>query len=288
MSLNSRSFRPLPRRAILALLCVAGLTTGYIWWSYSIPYRWLVDLQLHTAGVYWPQLTVFAVFFIVSCLLAVPARLVLHVVGEMSTAAGDDRVGTQESADDSARWENRWIALVGGGSLIALGAVLYASGQSAGGVSRVTAREVEQGGRPKGNYLEIEGQLLASERQSQKVSRTSTAGEVYHYVPLKSRNWQPGQPVGVFVEFTSRRFREVEGRLDTMNSIRGLVAWMGLPGPIRTGFEQRGLPPTENYILLKYGQTPSLDIDRGRTLLILGSIIVAVRVAYDVFRRLLR
>jgi hypothetical protein len=267
---------PVPIRAVIALLgALPGLALGgYWWWSYSGLYRWLAEMQIDWFGAYLPGAT--GMVEIALCVAAgfLPAALLLFVLVQLGVFPVDPENLPDVAAQDvrTNRWLNthywRVAGVAAGIVMLVGGALLTTAGLRAGALSKPDLAVLETGAAPASRYVRVSGRLLR-EKALQQSMRNSPGGTLF--VPLVCPGWQAGRPAALYVRVVDPK----DPRL-AEDVFQGTLAENGLPGPIRTVFEQSGPRPTSPHYVLELGNRPSRDIDNGLGLLGVGGALLAL------------
>jgi hypothetical protein len=260
----------LPLAGILPMMALGG----YWWWSYTGLYRWLAELELGWFGAYYPGYT--GVVELAVCLLlgAVPGGLLLFALVKLEVFPVDPANPPDVAAQDARTlgWLDthiwRVFGLAGGIAALIGGSILTWSGLTAGALTTPDLAALEAGTAPPSRYVEVQGRLLWD--------RTLTHGprgtvQPIGYVPLVSQGWQAGRPVVIYVRVNNPQDPALAG-----GPLTGTLSQDGLPGPVRTQFEEQGPPPTAPHYLLEVGNRPARNIDNGLGLLGVGGGLIAI------------
>jgi hypothetical protein len=274
------------RVLILGGLVPAGTALGIYWWvTYAGLYRWLVEGQIALISRYLPVETgiltvVLTGFFPALALLFGLVWLRVFPVKPEDVPPGIPEAAPATPAGD--QWLERHKGRVVGFTLgvigLIAGAVLLVMGLTAGSLQPLDVAELEAGKPPPSGHVRTRGRLLADRALSQSDGGLST-----FYLPLVSERWGEGAPIAVYVSGTQAHLEEAQrGRLE------GMLSKNGLPGPIRTRFEQSATArPAQPHYLLALGHKPQTHVEVGLFLLGVGglSFLTALAVSYVKSRR---
>jgi hypothetical protein len=200
------------------------MPVAYWAWSYSGPYRWIAELQINSFGVYRPKIT-FLFTLLAVYLPLMPLAYVLPALLGGSRYRRLDRRSGQVFGWISDHW-GRIFSMGMGGILAIVGVFMLISATTARKLTPVSAAQLESGNRPSGRWLEITGWLNFADSLTLKKGFNKEV-----YVPLVSEQWQPGQPVAVYLRLHDRQeelfAEELKG-----NRYQGLVSTTGLPNDV--------------------------------------------------------
>ena len=260
-----------------ALVVVAGAATVYWFVTYSGPYRWLAEWQLHLLGEYSVTLTVLVV--LVGALLGavLPAAILAQVIARARESDVDPEAAARKAAEASARAEAatawmmrrfyRLVAATLAAGMVVVGLYFAVSGWLAGERIALDIAALERGDKPASRYVELYGVLLVDEAVG--VQR-GHGGTVKIYIPVVSETWRPGQPVRAYLE-TQRQAAELPtGRYE------GMLGIGPLPGVAQTALTDRGLAPPDEYWVLDHRQKPDSQTYLGLVLLVWGILLGAL------------
>ena len=263
-------------RGLIVGPCVLlGVVLGaYWWWSYSGLYQWLAEGQIYLMGSYFPVYTGIFNLVLTAFVCAVPAILILYLLVKLEVYPPD---GTPALVDASKlrgeavdRWLKRhiWLLIFLGIGLTGLivGSVLYLSGATAGARTDLRLEDLEAGATPASRWVRVRGKLLwdAAVTFGQR-------GPPDTYVPMVSPQWRPGQPVSLYV-----RVYEHQKADATAPELEGMLALGGLPGVVRTRFEQHGPAPMARYELLALGDQPQRSVEIGWQMMLCSIALLAL------------
>jgi hypothetical protein len=267
---------PIALRIVLPLVGILPMMAlgGYWWWSYTGLYRWLAEVEIGWFDAYFPVYTGMVELALCMLLGAVPVGLLLFVMVRLQVFPVDP-VSPPEVAAQDARtlsWldTHRWrvFGLAGGVVMLICGALLTWSGLTAGALTRPDLAALEAGAAPPSRYVEVQGRLLW-ERSLAHGPRGAV--QPLNYVPLVSQGWQAGRPVALYVRVNQPQGPQLAG-----GPLEGTLSEDGLPGPVRTQFEEQGPRPTVPHYLLEVGNRPTRNVDNGLGLLGVGGGLIAL------------
>ena len=265
----------------------AGLTvimalTFYFMFTYTGPFKWMAELQLNWIGSYSEKLTfVFTMF-----LLLIPAAVIWKLVESAIKKLGPGIApppaqspavapGTVAAPVKTEFGFGGFLLFVGAIAL-GIGIFMYWRGATAGELTAVAAKDLEEGRKPASSYLSIEGTALWKEMISFK--KTSTD----HYVAVISPAWKPGE-VAVYLECRDNDIPPVPQM--GAATYTGLTAVGGLPGPVRVEFEKGLLRPKDGYVVLVLKDDPQRLKDFGKWPLLIGAGLLVVGVVWWLIKR---
>jgi hypothetical protein len=222
--------------------------------TYTGPFQWLAELQLRWMDSYSEKFT----FVLTMVALVLPAWLIWKFVevairrlGPGVGNAGDSAVA---GAAGSSGVKPREIKLPAvtilplvGVIVLGIGLFMYWRGATAGPLTAVKVKDLEEGKKPASSHLKVEGVPMWEETISFKKS-----GKDY-YVPLVSPGWKPGV-VAVYVECKEDDLPRAPGM--EVKSFTGMRAVGGLPGPVRVAFEKNLFKPAEGYVVIETREDP--------------------------------
>ncbi|MCI0377727.1 MAG: hypothetical protein L0215_08985 [Gemmataceae bacterium] len=255
---------------------------AYWWYSYSGVYRWLAELQIGIFGAYFAGYTGIFTLLIV-CIPLIPVVFAFRkmtVSAQATESAQEDDVPPPPPAP--GKMENWFQNNAMSCALFALGIVFVAiSGHqlvgalTAGERTPFNCSDLEAGVVPPSRWLVLEGRTDLHARQS--IIQTDRYGgndergrpKGTYFFPMVSEKWQPGQNVTVFVQCKN-------ADLDTLRPpFEGTLHKNGLPGPIRTGFEEHGPMPASPHYVLEFKKLPADSARLSWTMLWLGAGLTA-------------
>jgi hypothetical protein len=256
-------------------------------------YKWLAELQLHYTHEYEVQITWVATFLI----LAAPLYLVAEVTRRVIAAKRSAEIPSNDAAQSGAaspsprfRLNSGWlsgaiVSLVGLGFVV-VGGYQYHQAMTAGDIVHLDAAAYESPQTPGAVYVSVTGVSLRDASAGLKSSDSATK----YYMPLVSADWNLNKPVGLFLETDSPNMMESNAMArkmpggDVLPEIwEGMIDSSGLPGLVRTEFENGHLPLAANYRVLTVGQTPQSQMSNSRTMMIIGGSVAALGVVVGAF-----
>ena len=144
---------------------------------------------------------------------------------------------------------------------------MYWRGATAGPLTDVSLKDLEDGKRPASSYLSVEGVPLWKAMVSFKET------SVKCYVPLVSRDWK-GEAVSVYVECSDDDVPRASAQLEE-KTFKGVKAVGGLPGPVRVSFEKSAFKPAAGYLMIETKEEPGKLMGFGKWPMIVGAALVA-------------
>ncbi|MCI0739892.1 MAG: hypothetical protein L0Y72_12670 [Gemmataceae bacterium] len=273
--------RPFPPayQAIIALLALGLLGLGVYWWySYSGLYRWLAELQISFFGAYFAGYTGILTLLIV-CIPLIPVVFFLKKLSEpVETIQSAEIVEVPIPLPAQQSTMEKWLhnnamsfALVAMGIVfVAISVYQLAGALTAGERTPFNCADLEAGVVPPSRWLVLDGRIDLHARQSivqtdrygGKDDRGRPKGK--YFFPMVSEKWQPGQNVTAFVQCKN-------DDVDLLKSpFEGTLHKNGLPGPIRTGFEEQGPMPASPHYVLEFRKLPADSAQLSWTMLWLG------------------
>lgn len=250
----------------------------YFMISYSGPFKWLAELQLKLMGMYEESIT----FLIVALILICPLLLIDWLIRRVSgTAIG--------SADDATErktplWMSVASAMGFGGIVACVGLLLMGVGtwQWWQGrdttVARVDVRDYEIGKPPPNRFVQVQGVAVFESAVEIQESRSS---DVDFYVPIISLDWKDKSPASVFVKVRESKLTD-SLRASRHDWFGGMISRGGLPGLVRTEFENRGPAPAEGYFLLELDRSAAGQRKLSRDALLFGGALLAAGVVISI------
>ena len=248
-------------QAFPSLLILAVL--AYWWYTYSGPYRWLAELQLHFFGS----------FDIVITLLATVALLLAPMTLLGILIENNGWLPESNSTTSTAHYE----VPVGIMTLSVMALVL----------AWFTYQRV-----PRGQAVELTlAEVAASESMPSHVllhghALTESSFQLdsdhgnYDYTPLVSATYTIGDPVLVYIESCTPR----DDASLTSTEHKGVLIENGLPGLIRESFQSSQAPPEQRHIVLVYSDSMQ-GIKHLPTALFSGGILLGLISAVMFFIR---
>ncbi|MFO0837681.1 MAG: hypothetical protein U1D55_04080 [Phycisphaerae bacterium] len=292
--MTSTSIEKRTELAILGVFGGAGAATAVSAWLYAGPYRWMVEAQLFlSGGSYSPKLAFTLAYVLVLVVVIaialyggrlLPAR---RNSGGWITAAdvsdedpSDEPVETDAALapQDLARtsWTSGDTPLPGSQSLavvsltvfgivLGIGSVLWWHGASLGALTQMSVAELEGGKTPTSGYLTLEGHAL----WDCAVCITSNGSKTY-YSPLVSDDWEPPQPVAVYLVSGHQPWRSRFDR--SVATYIGTRSLEGIPGPVRAEFDQSDFKPAAQALILSLDDKPDGYIASGQVVTPIGAL----------------
>jgi hypothetical protein len=290
---------------VSAPLTIVGLNL-YWWLAFAGPFRWCAELQIKHSNGYQVQTTLL-VTMLVTTVPTVVLLLILARLGCFDRFATEaDRAGRRRPWFD---WCMNHLGMLVGIAL-AIGLVVAGQwkvieGRMVGPLTRIDAAQLEAKGAPPSRWADVSGRFLGG-WEMKEVSRGFERSR-YHYYPLVSTKWKPGDPVAVvakipwylvermnldkprfdFDRWMERVKAESQGfvrpgdpwpepqredrrdrELDGLK--QGMLSRNDLPGIVMTGMTQSGFRLTDPYYVLDSGATPETEANTGRILMGLG------------------
>jgi hypothetical protein len=136
-----------------------------------------------------------------------------------------------------------------GAVVLGIGLWEYIPAQLAGPRTEVSAADLEAGLRPDSRWLVIEGRALVDK----PVVWKQRGFDEERAMCLVSQQWQPNEPVSVVV--SARSDRPLPHGADP-TKVEGTATVMGVPGLVRTSFEQYGVRVADGAFYVEVGSTP--------------------------------
>jgi hypothetical protein len=261
----------------IVLLVLGGGLTGYWAWTYTGIYRWLAELQLKMMHSYEVQIT----FILTLTIVLGPLFLISEVIRRSTAAPTGQSTGVADKPNESDTPPNRiMIALTAGGTVglvglgfVAVGGYQYRQGMTAGNIFHADVSAYETGQAPARLYVSVTGQSLRDATEILKDSDSATK----YFMPLVSADWDPGKPIGLFLETSSPNMMASNAlqRAQPDGNARsevweGMIDTTGLPGLVRTHFENEHAIFAAGYRVLSVGETPQKQMDKARVLIYIG------------------
>ena len=231
-----------------AVIC--ALIGGYLWFTYSGPYRWLAEWQLRTFSVYYASYT-WAATVVLLMIAAVAAFQVSRKLGLVAGGSVASEESRAQSAEVAARWARQRPAIVVltlGGTLLFIGGRDWMRAQGGRELEHVLVSFLEGGHKPSSTWIEVAGGTLAWDAATEWKRNNSTVT----YVPLFSPAWTEGNAVGAILKLNSSEVARARG---DVHSFKGVSDEMGLPGPVSAAYEDHGLA-VKNALVLQVGNDP--------------------------------
>ena len=191
-SFNVPPAAPKPQAAA-AVAAIFGLValSFYFMFTYTGPFQWLAELQLKWLEMYSEKLTLILTMLV----LMLPAIAILQLlkvsVKTLGLGSGSNSASTAVVGASGTKAPQRaipqWVVFPFLGLIsLAIGGYMYWRGASAGPLTEVSLKDLEDGKKPTSSYLSLEGVPL----WKATVSFGETSKKCY--VPLVSR----GMPAG--------------------------------------------------------------------------------------------
>jgi len=240
--------KELSRPALVGTIALVAISF-YFMLTYTGPFQWLAELQLRWMDSYNEKLTLILTVFV----LFIPAAAAWKIVKVSVRTMGPDSTATpQEGVYRKARnihLPGVLILPLLGAIVFGIGAFMYWRGMTAGPLTAVKAKELEDGKKPASSYLTIEGVPVWDEAVTFKKSGKES------YLPVVSQDWKGG-PVAVYVECNEDDLPGSPGPLE-MKTFTGMTEVGGLPGPVRVAFEKSLFKPAGGYRVLAIHDEPA-------------------------------
>lgn len=261
----------------------ALLATLISYATYSGPFRWLADRQLARNREYDVTLTALLTAI---CWFAIFRALWIlrNFITRRSRRPDQNRDLTKDRkvANDSAV-EHNWPTIVQRVSEVATLVcwifAVYCLVQywQAGTLQKQSAADLEFGTPAASGYLQItECRMLTD--QTVALIREGVVRSQQYYVPCVSEQWEPGDPVKLFV-LTEHEPEPEDGATTPPESPIGIVRGR-LPGAVATAFRRSGVQLASDHLLIDTTQSPD-DYRRASrvffALAIAGTIVMLVR-----------
>jgi hypothetical protein len=230
----------------LILLPVTALVL-YWWWDFANLQRWFGESQVQWFGNYSETVS-----FLLS--LLVPLLVVgLPVV-----------LGLRQRRVPPA-------ALSFGLALVGCGVITAVPGVSTRQRWEVDIADLEAGQPLPGRWLELKGRPLPEQRIIWNAGQTRAT-----YVPFVSGDWQPGNPVAVFVRASEENWGDPGMLIHyTAATVAGVADLRGLPaGLARLFAEEHALQLGEPAIVLDWDIEPVPQFGAGMVVFFAGLILV--------------
>lgn len=264
-SLRERAER-VPGPVRHALLFGTLLLAGVWAWTWSGPYRWLVELQSEHLGHYYPVPT----FLLLWLGMALPASWVVYPWAlERYGALTPEQVARNKAREARAlallsRWEVKGLIL--GVTFLGIGAFSALKAWSAGALvdASVSALAADQ---HQSGWVRIPlDTMLLDAAVVEERGRSST-----WTVPLADAE-HPGAALAVFVAFSTTNTDAPELPLDG----EGVVATLPLSNEARTILEEGGVPVAEHTVVVDLDEAPGELWFMAKVFGLLGGALAAV------------
>ncbi len=261
----------------------SAVVAGLFALTYSGPYRWLAEVEISAFGAYYPSYTWVATML----LLALASRLAFQAARRAGVVAGvevtpeERKARAAETAERFRTYRPALAVLVLGGTLAFLGGRDWIRAQRGRALENVAVDTLEAGKKPSSSWVEIADGTVAWDLAIQW--KGGHASEVA-YVPLLSRAWVEGKPVGAVLALGSSDLELAHGDAP---SFTGTVDKLGLPGAVRAAYEDKGFAVRDAVVLHVQRDGPSKREQSGLTFALLGlaTLLVGIGVAVWQWRR---
>jgi hypothetical protein len=161
----------------------------------------------------------------------------------------------------------RWVIVFGVGATLAVlsarDLVVAARGKQ---LTRVSARELEQGEEPVGTWLEIQGNPLWDSSL-----QTEERHKALRYVPVVSDDWKPGTKIRALLRISE----DGAGLLAAAQSLSGAVDVSGVPGVVVSAYAE-GQLDVSDAVLVDVGESPDRKAGTATFLLSLSAVLMLV------------
>jgi hypothetical protein len=256
--------------AIVAIFLLVGLSF-YFMFTYTGPFRWLAELQMMVMNSYSEEFTLILTMLVL-ILTALGIVKVVKVavksmgVGGVTSPAAPTAGGATEIKSRGMQFSGIIVWPFMGLIAFAIGGFMYWRGATAGPLTAITAKELEDGKKPASSYLSVEGVPLWKETISFK------SGSVECYVPLVSKDWK-GDSVSAYAQVREDDLPRPSKQLE-MKTFKGVTAVGGLPGPVRVIFEKGNFKPAAGYLVIETKEEPAKLMGFGKWPMIVGAALV--------------
>jgi hypothetical protein len=254
-------------RFAIVFLIVAAVT-GYWWYTYQGVFKWIAELQVWLLGEYELHITVLSTAFVVMLVVArvteipwIKRRFDLGPMSEEEQA----QAGRLFDENTVIPW---WPLVIATGCLVP-GLIMSIQVWTMGSLTAIDAAELESGIAPRSGWVDATGRVMGSLTIS--LSEGTPKKTKNAYVPMVSKDWQLGMPVSVYVELDGESMVS-----DVEITMRGRVAWSGLPGVIREAFARSDAPPAPGHIVVEHSFKPDFSRGFGMVLLVVAGIMYGV------------
>ncbi len=288
----STSKRPVDRLVTFVGFMAIAMTASFAW-TYSGLYRWFAELQMSRTGHFSQNVTLLFTFLAIFVPPTIAIKLGRLIARGMSgndaseSAFARYNFEARESATSFATSSPSGSPLHGilgrpywGTLAIVLwvvGGLLWNTYRSSGQLMQTTIGEWEAGQEPESRWINLRGKALAAAAIKFGDLSRRDSGEVY--VPLVSDKRRPGENVRVFLKLYAKDFYNKNWAAAT--DFEGIVAWWGMPGPVRVKFEQHNLAPADNYAILEVGVSPAIRQKAAIVLISFGCVAMLIQCVYS-------
>lgn len=247
--------------------------TFYFMFTYTGPFQWLAELQLHRMGSYSEKLTFLVVclgIFGLLALVSLPFRYMAPTGGAAPVGQLIGGIGRKLST-------RRGIFILIGIALTAFGARDYRRAAVAGPLTNLDVAQLEAGQPPQSSWVRAYGYAVTD--AAIEYGKSNTKAD--RYIPVVSRANDIHQ-TGVHLFIKARHDDNVPSDPEHPGEYEGLLTSADLPGPVRTSLEQQSLLHGAQYYVLDFGLTPAKKMDRAKTVLLVGAGITAAAILFSV------
>jgi LPXTG-motif cell wall-anchored protein len=259
----------------------SAVVAGFFSLTYSGPYRWLAEAEMSVFGAYYPSYTWMATML----LLALASYVAFQVARKSGVVAGAE-ITPEESKARAAEMGARFhsyrlvlVVLVVGGTLVFLGGRDWIRAQRGRVLENVAVDALEAGKRPASSWVEIADGTVSWDLAVQWQEGHSSA---VTYVPLLSRVWTEGKPVGAVLVLGASDLKLAHGDAP---SFMGAVDELGLPGAVRAAYEEKGFALGDALVLRVQRDGPAKGEQSGRTFALIGLATLLVGIGLAVWQR---
>jgi hypothetical protein len=276
--------KQLSRPALFGTIALVALSF-YFMFTYTGPFQWLAELQMKWMSSYSEKMTLILTVFV----LFLPAAAIWKIVA-VAVKKGGPGGGASAGAGGGAPAEAKHhkprfthlppIAVLPLVGVIALGigSFMYWRGATAGSLTAVTVKDLEDGKKPVSSYLTLEGAAVWEEAITfQKSGKES-------YVPVISRSWKGG-PVAAYLECNEDDLPRPPGPLE-LKTFTGMTEVGGLPGPVRVAFEKTLFKPAGGYLVLAIHDDPAKLMKFAKWPMIVGAALLAAGLLVLVLKKM--
>lgn len=261
---------------LIVFLLIGVLAAAYSMLFYAGPYRWLAEAQLRWFDAYYVSITV----VLTLCLFVVPPLVAARVLVMGGQLAEDSALAALIAPGASAGLRARvdrakfWLIVfsVGAGLVVTSLRDLMVAAQGKQ-LERVSLSALEQGKKPRGTWLELDGTLVWGGSLE-----TEDRRERWTFVPVVSERWKPGGPVRALLRVPSDEITDVDPK-----ALRGTLDWTGAPGVVRSGYRD-GKIDIEDALLLDYGKSPAERAGASTIMIALGGVLALIGGAGSIVR----
>jgi hypothetical protein len=260
----------------VGLLSLVAVVAASIYFAYAFagPYRAIAELQMRLSDSYHPQLTF--VFTLLALLLPAVAVLKFAQGAGWLPRPGDPVADAANGAVVQARVTaiKNWALMAAIGAVgVFVGIRQQHEARAGTELTRVRCEQLEAGQVPDASWLEIEGNPV----WDAALEASHDYGQ-FTYVPLISAGWSRAQPVGAMLRIDRNERHPADGP-----SFRGARIPDGLPGFVRTQYEEAGLD-VARAVVLEHGMDPAARTTQARFFVIAGAVLLAIGTVATVLR----